>query len=155
MADNSTYFSWSYPAQKFAEAADTLARSFAPGWQRMLWALDPIAYVKPEHFPEQDLYVRLERMLDSAREFGPQYIGGRMYQGSFEHTLKRRKRVTLERYANEIMNIYEEIESRRGDYDPSKSGDTTSMNQSEMTAKIEAGDGFIAALDQSGGSTPK
>jgi fructose-bisphosphate aldolase class I len=30
-----------------------------------------------------------------------------------------------------------------------------SMNQAEMTAKIRAGDGFIAALDQSGGSTPK
>jgi fructose-bisphosphate aldolase class I len=30
-----------------------------------------------------------------------------------------------------------------------------SMNQSDMTAKIERGDGFIAALDQSGGSTPK
>ena len=30
-----------------------------------------------------------------------------------------------------------------------------SMNQSEMTAKLEKGDGFIAALDQSGGSTPK
>jgi fructose-bisphosphate aldolase, class I len=29
------------------------------------------------------------------------------------------------------------------------------MNQSEMKAKIELGDGFIAALDQSGGSTPK
>src|SRR6478672_7874396 len=29
------------------------------------------------------------------------------------------------------------------------------MNQSEMSAKIELGDGFIAALDQSGGSTPK
>ena len=29
------------------------------------------------------------------------------------------------------------------------------MNQSEMTAKIERGDGFIAALDRSGGSTPK
>jgi len=29
------------------------------------------------------------------------------------------------------------------------------MNHSEMTAKIERGDGFIAALDQSGGSTPK
>jgi len=29
------------------------------------------------------------------------------------------------------------------------------MNQSEMTAKIESGQGFIAALDQSGGSTPK
>ena len=29
------------------------------------------------------------------------------------------------------------------------------MNQSEMTAKIEQGEGFIAALDQSGGSTPK
>ena len=29
------------------------------------------------------------------------------------------------------------------------------MNREEMTAKIEAGDGFIAALDQSGGSTPK
>ena len=30
-----------------------------------------------------------------------------------------------------------------------------SMNQAEMTAKIAKGDGFIAALDQSGGSTPK
>jgi fructose-bisphosphate aldolase class I len=29
------------------------------------------------------------------------------------------------------------------------------MNQAEMTEKIERGDGFIAALDQSGGSTPK
>jgi len=29
------------------------------------------------------------------------------------------------------------------------------MNQSQMTAIIEQGDGFIAALDQSGGSTPK
>jgi fructose-bisphosphate aldolase, class I len=29
------------------------------------------------------------------------------------------------------------------------------MNQSDMIAKIEQGDGFIAALDQSGGSTPK
>jgi len=29
------------------------------------------------------------------------------------------------------------------------------MNQSEMTAKIKQGDGFIVALDQSGGSTPK
>jgi fructose-bisphosphate aldolase class I len=29
------------------------------------------------------------------------------------------------------------------------------MNQQDMTAKIANGDGFIAALDQSGGSTPK
>jgi fructose-bisphosphate aldolase class I len=29
------------------------------------------------------------------------------------------------------------------------------MNQSEMTVRIKRGDGFIAALDQSGGSTPK
>jgi fructose-bisphosphate aldolase, class I len=29
------------------------------------------------------------------------------------------------------------------------------MNHSEMTQKMERGDGFIAALDQSGGSTPK
>lgn len=29
------------------------------------------------------------------------------------------------------------------------------MNQQDMTAKMAAGDGFIAALDQSGGSTPK
>ena len=29
------------------------------------------------------------------------------------------------------------------------------MNTADMTAKIEKGDGFIAALDQSGGSTPK
>ena len=29
------------------------------------------------------------------------------------------------------------------------------MNHDEMTAKMEKGDGFIAALDQSGGSTPK
>ena len=29
------------------------------------------------------------------------------------------------------------------------------MTNAEMTAKIERGDGFIAALDQSGGSTPK
>lgn len=29
------------------------------------------------------------------------------------------------------------------------------MNQAEMTAQMEKGEGFIAALDQSGGSTPK
>ena len=29
------------------------------------------------------------------------------------------------------------------------------MNQADMTQKIRSGDGFIAALDQSGGSTPK
>ena len=29
------------------------------------------------------------------------------------------------------------------------------MNTADMTAKIAAGQGFIAALDQSGGSTPK
>jgi fructose-bisphosphate aldolase, class I len=29
------------------------------------------------------------------------------------------------------------------------------MNHAEMTAKMAAGNGFIAALDQSGGSTPK
>jgi fructose-bisphosphate aldolase class I len=29
------------------------------------------------------------------------------------------------------------------------------MNTAEMTAKIAEGNGFIAALDQSGGSTPK
>ena len=29
------------------------------------------------------------------------------------------------------------------------------MNQAEMTQKIKGGNGFIAALDQSGGSTPK
>src|SRR6478609_10774163 len=29
------------------------------------------------------------------------------------------------------------------------------MNQSQMTARIAEGNGFIAALDQSGGSTPK
>ena len=29
------------------------------------------------------------------------------------------------------------------------------MNQSEMMAQLESGDGFIATLDQSGGSTPK
>ena len=29
------------------------------------------------------------------------------------------------------------------------------MNSQEMTAKIATGEGFIAALDQSGGSTPK
>src|SRR5262249_9152926 len=37
----------------------------------------------------------------------------------------------------------------------SNSNKGTKMNQSEMTAKMERGDGFIAALDQSGGSTPK
>ncbi|NCU11077.1 MAG: class I fructose-bisphosphate aldolase, partial [Sphingomonadaceae bacterium] len=29
------------------------------------------------------------------------------------------------------------------------------MNTADMTAKMAAGNGFIAALDQSGGSTPK
>ena len=29
------------------------------------------------------------------------------------------------------------------------------MNTEQMTARMAAGNGFIAALDQSGGSTPK
>src|SRR6476620_287101 len=37
----------------------------------------------------------------------------------------------------------------------SNSNRNWNMNPSEMTAKMEQGDGFIAALDQSGGSTPK
>jgi fructose-bisphosphate aldolase class I len=37
---------------------------------------------------------------------------------------------------------------------PAKQGNAA-MNFSDMTAKIAAGKGFIAALDQSGGSTPK
>src|SRR5206468_3048095 len=37
----------------------------------------------------------------------------------------------------------------------SNRGTNMNMNQSEMALKLEKGDGFIAALDQSGGSTPK
>ena len=119
MPKNDRYFAWSYPHQKFSQAVDTLARSFADSWQRMLWAFDSLTGLQANHFPEQDLFERLQTVIDQATEFGPQYIGERMYKGSFEHTLRRRKRVTLERYAQEIVNILEEIESRRGDYDPS------------------------------------
>lgn len=42
---------------------------------------------------------------------------------------------------------------RRATYEYTENGDD--MNSAEMTAKIAAGKGFIAALDQSGGSTPK
>lgn len=38
---------------------------------------------------------------------------------------------------------------------PTSNPNNTPMSQTDMTAKIATGNGFIAALDQSGGSTPK
>jgi hypothetical protein len=72
--------------------------------------------LQPDHFPERDLYDRYSNLLKQAREFGPLYIGQRPYWGSLENTLRRRRRVTLSRYAREIVAISEAIESRRGSY---------------------------------------
>lgn len=116
MGKNDTYFAWSYPAQKFDEAAGVLARSFAPGWQRMEWALLPLLSMLPAHFPDQGIYQHLEKLLEHATNYGPLELNGRIWRGSLEHTLRRRKRVTLERYAREIMNLLEEVERRRGEY---------------------------------------
>ena len=116
MGKNDQYFAWGYPAEKFGQAVSVLAHSFAPGWQRMEWALLPIFGMLPDHFPERDLYDRLEKLCREATKFGPLEINGRVWRGSLENTLRRRKRITLERYAREIIAIQEEIERRRGDY---------------------------------------
>jgi hypothetical protein len=116
MNGNRLYFSWSYPEEKFALARDSLTASFAPNWQRMENALFHIWHMMPAHFPDRDLYDRTKRLLDDATKFGPLVIGDQVHYGAFEHTLRRRKRVTFERFAHEVIDIHNEILHRRGEY---------------------------------------
>ena len=115
---NETYFRWSYPDEKFSGAIDALVSSFGPNWERMANALLQITHLLPAHFPDQDLYLRTRKLLDFATERGPLMMGDRVYQGSIEHTLRRRKPSSFEKMAREISDIYEQIELRRGDYVP-------------------------------------
>lgn len=121
MSDNKLYFAWSYPHQKFSQAVDSLATSFAPSWQRMYFAIEQLLWLLPDHFPDQDLYIRTKSLTDQATKSGPLIMHEgttleRIYFGSLENTLRKRKRVTFERYAHEIVDILDEIERRRGDY---------------------------------------
>ena len=115
-ATNHDYFAWSYPDEKLTVAIDALTTSFAPNWQRMAYALDPLTRLMPAHFPDQDLYERVEKLLRHATAYGPLMIGDRIYYGSIENTLRKRKRVTFERMADEIVAIANEISQRRGEY---------------------------------------
>ena len=114
--DNRTYFSWSYPDEKFSVAVDSLAASFAPNWERMTNALLHITHLLPAHFPDQDLYVRTKKLLAFATERGPMMLGEKIYLGSIEHTLRHRKRTSFEKMARELLDIYEQIQMRRGEY---------------------------------------
>lgn len=79
-------------------------------------ALSHVLLLLPTHFPDQDLFERLERLVDAATEHGPLMLNGRIWRGALLHTLKRRKRTTLERYARELDAIYREVVRRRGPY---------------------------------------
>ena len=95
---------------------DTLATSFAPGWERMNYAMMQFMALLPSHFPDADLFERDEKLFDEATAYGPWELNGRQYRGALENTLRRRKRRTLERYAAEILSIYTEVQNRRGHY---------------------------------------
>ena len=116
MDKNRLYFSWSYPDQKYSEALDTLATSFAPNWQRMTYALMSISNLLEAHFPDKDLYERTRAVMDRSTKFGPLMLNGKVYQGSIEHTMRRSRRLTFEKLATEIFAIYSEIQNRRGPY---------------------------------------
>ena len=82
----------------------------------MDYALEPLTRLMPAHFPDQDLFKRVEKLLSHATAYGPLMIGERIHYGSIENTLRRRKRVTFERMADEIVAIANEIKQRRGEY---------------------------------------
>jgi hypothetical protein len=110
----SEYFDWSYAAEKFAQSADTLGRSFGPNWQRMAMAIEPLERLREQDFPDHELYVRTRKVVEAASKRGPYLINGKPYWGSREHTLRRSRRRTLERLAHEILSINEQIKLRRG-----------------------------------------
>jgi hypothetical protein len=117
MANNQQYFVWAYLEGKFSEAAKALATSFAPNSQRMLTVMLELTLLLPHHFPDTDLYDRYEKLRRDATKFGPRYITNTYWIGALENTLKRRKRSTFERMAQEILSIHEEIVKRRGTYE--------------------------------------
>jgi hypothetical protein len=102
--------------EKFEGAVDTLTTSFAPNWVRMSYALNNLIVLLPNHFPDRDLFERYERLWKQMTDAGPLMIGDRIYSGSIENTLRKRRRITFERYAKELVEISIEIKSRRGQY---------------------------------------
>ena len=113
---NEKYWAWSYVAGKYDMAVEVLCTSFAPNWERMKDAIFAFYGLRPEHFPDDDLYVRHLNICDRATKFGPLVIGERQFRGAIEHTLRRSKRSTFEKLANEISALSEEIIQRRGHY---------------------------------------
>jgi hypothetical protein len=111
------YFAWAYLAQKFGGAVDTLATSFGPNWERMLSVMMELTLLRPDHFPDEDLFRRYQKLHREATKSGPMHITSKHWIGALENTLRRRKRPTFERMAREILSIQQEIEARRGKYE--------------------------------------
>ena len=79
-------------------------------------AMMSLTILLPTHFPDQDIYERVEKLRKTATAFGPQMLGDEIWAGALENTLRKRKRVTFERMAEEIVAIDDEIRRRRGSY---------------------------------------
>ncbi len=54
---------YDYARQKFGAAIDTLATSFAPGWQRMYWAAMHLMMLRDDDFPDGLLAARFSHSL--------------------------------------------------------------------------------------------
>ncbi len=117
MDNNRNYFAWSYPAQKYDAAIDTLVTHFGPSWERMTFSLMNLTHLKPDHFPDRDLFERTAAVISRATKFGPLEMNGQLDRGSLENTLRRSKRSTFEKLAHQILDIHGEINRRRGSYE--------------------------------------
>ena len=112
--NDNTYGAWSYVDQQFSDAVETLATSFDSNLNRMCSALSQLIILSEEQFPDQDIYMRYNSLKIRATEHGPYYSGATMIYGALQNTLKRRRRSTFERYAEEIFSIAALVTERRG-----------------------------------------
>jgi hypothetical protein len=113
MADSAERYRWNYAAEKFGSARHILTRSFANNSQRMLFAMMPILRLHERDFPDLDIWERTKKLKYEATKYGPVMVGDTVVVGSLENSLRRRRRSTFERMADEIVAIDNEIRHRR------------------------------------------
>lgn len=87
----------------------------------MEYALFSLLGLIPQHFPDQDLFLRVENLLAEATKRGPLILNEStdvelMHYGGLENTLRKCRKVTFERFADEIVSIHDEIKRRQGEY---------------------------------------
>ena len=82
----------------------------------MSFAIQSLSFLREEDFPDFDLFDRTSKVIARATKFGPMEFNGEIFRGSIENTLRRSRRSTFEKLANEIYAISREIEQRRGGY---------------------------------------